>query len=94
MEQVDRHEEANQLNEEASARREFLKQAGKVAATAPAVALLLSAHATPALAMNRYAGHKVGRCTYGKGARISQNRRRSGFAKKGGAGGRRRGQHR
>ena len=91
---MDRHEEANQLNEEASARREFLKQAGKVAATAPAVALLLSAHATPALAMNRYGHRQVGRCNYGKGATISQNRRRSGFAKKGGAGGRRRGQHR
>jgi hypothetical protein len=75
---VDRHEEANQLNEEASARREFLKQAGKVAATAPAVALLLSAHATPALAMNRYAHKKVGRCRYGKGQSISQLRRARG----------------
>jgi hypothetical protein len=31
-------------------RREFLKKVGKVAATAPAVALLLSAHAKPASA--------------------------------------------
>ena len=91
---MDRHEEATQLNEEASARRAFLKQAGKVAATAPAVALLLSAHATPALAMNRYAGHRnVGRCRYGKGATISQSRRRHGFAKARGGGRRRRGHH-
>jgi hypothetical protein len=92
---VDLHEDATQLDEEASARRAFLKQAGKVAATAPAVALLLSAHATPALATNRYYGHRqVGRCKYGKGATISQSRRRYGYAKKGGIGGHRRGQHR
>lgn len=90
---MDRHEDATQLNEEASARRAFLKQAGKVAATAPAVALLLSAHATPALAMNRYGHRKVGRCTYGRGATISQNRRRHGYAKAGGGGRRRRGHH-
>ncbi len=35
-------------------RREFLKKAGKVAATVPAVALLLSANATPAQAFGRY----------------------------------------
>jgi len=75
---VDLHEDATQLNEEASARRAFLKQAGKVAATAPAVALLLSAHATPALAMNRYGNHKVGRCRYGKGQSVSQLRRGRG----------------
>ena len=90
---MDLHEEATELNEEATARRAFLKQAGKVAATAPAVALLLSAHATPALAMNRYGRRHAGRCNYGKGAEISQSRRRSGFAKKGGSGGRRRGGH-
>jgi hypothetical protein len=39
---------------EAGDRRDFLKKAGKVAATAPAVALLLSAHATPAQAGSRY----------------------------------------
>ena len=35
-------------------RRGFLKKAGKAAATVPAVALLLSANATPAEAYNRY----------------------------------------
>ena len=35
-------------------RREFLKTAAKVAATAPAVSLLLSARATPAHAWNVY----------------------------------------
>jgi len=39
---------------EAADRREFLKKAGKVAATAPAIALLLSANATPAQASGRY----------------------------------------
>ena len=90
---MDRHEDATQLNEEASARRAFLKQAGKVAATAGAVALLLSAHATPALAMNRYGHKKVGRCNYGRGATISASRRRHGYAKAGGGGRRRRGHH-
>lgn len=41
-------------------RREFLKKAGKVAATVPAVALLLSANATPAEAFNRYCKPKGG----------------------------------
>ena len=35
-------------------RREFLKKAGKAAVTVPAVALLLSTHATPAQASGRY----------------------------------------
>ena len=35
-------------------RRDFLKKAGKLAATVPAVALLLSANATPAQASSRY----------------------------------------
>jgi hypothetical protein len=39
---------------ESADRREFLKKAGKAAATVPAVALLLSANATPAEAFNRY----------------------------------------
>jgi hypothetical protein len=38
---------------EAAARREFLKQAGKAAVTAPAVALLLNAAARPAAAQYR-----------------------------------------
>jgi hypothetical protein len=51
---------------ETADRREFLKKAGKVAATVPAVALLLSANATPAEAYNRYGrggkgGHRHGR---------------------------------
>ena len=39
---------------ESGDRREFLKQAGKLAATVPAVALLLSANATPAQASGKY----------------------------------------
>lgn len=35
-------------------RRDFLKKAGKAAAAVPAVALLLSANATPAAASGRY----------------------------------------
>lgn len=41
-----------------SDRRAFLKTAGKAAATAPAVALLLSAAATPASAHGRYGGRE------------------------------------
>jgi len=39
---------------ESADRRGFLKKAGQVAATVPAVALLLSAQATPAEAFGRY----------------------------------------
>jgi hypothetical protein len=39
-------------------RRDFLKKAGKVAVTVPAVALLLSANTTPAQAANRYGKSK------------------------------------
>ena len=42
------------VGRESADRREFLKKAGKVAATVPAVALLLSANATPAQAFGRY----------------------------------------
>jgi len=42
------------VGRETADRREFLKKAGKVAATVPAVALLLSANATPAEAFGRY----------------------------------------
>jgi len=42
------------VGRESADRREFLKKAGKVAATVPAVALLLSANATPAEAFGRY----------------------------------------
>jgi hypothetical protein len=47
-------------------RREFLKRAGKVAATAPAVALLLSTAATPASASGRYGGHGRGGRSHGQ----------------------------
>ena len=40
--------EKNTLREEAQARREFLKRAGAIGATAPAVALLMSAKPTRA----------------------------------------------
>lgn len=42
------------LGRESADRRGFLKKAGKAAATVPAVALLLSANATPAQAFGRY----------------------------------------
>jgi hypothetical protein len=42
------------LGDESADRRAFLKRAGKAAATIPAVALLLSANATPAEAFGRY----------------------------------------
>lgn len=38
--------------DEATARREFLKQVGKAVATAPAIALLLAASSKPASALN------------------------------------------
>ena len=47
-------EKLDEMAHETADRREFLKKAGKVAATVPAVALLLSANATPAEAYNRY----------------------------------------
>jgi len=43
-----------ELGERSADRRDFLKQAGKAAAAVPAVALLLSANATPAAASGRY----------------------------------------
>jgi len=54
-------EKLDEMGRETADRREFLKKAGKVAATVPAVALLLSANATPAEAYNRYGrgGHQV-----------------------------------
>ena len=42
--------------DEQAARRAFLKQVGKAAATAPAVALLLAASSKPASAEELYAG--------------------------------------
>lgn len=42
------------IGRESADRRGFLKKAGQVAATVPAVALLLSAQATPAEAFGRY----------------------------------------
>lgn len=48
------HEQHAKQDEERHARREFLKKASRVATTAPAVALLLSAQATPASAWGRY----------------------------------------
>jgi hypothetical protein len=45
---------ATQVAEQA-ARREFLKQVRKVAATAPAIALLLAASSSPAAAEGQYA---------------------------------------
>ncbi len=53
------------VGRESADRREFLKKAGKVAATVPAVALLLSANATPAQAFGRYG--KGGRRSHGNG---------------------------
>ena len=43
-----------ELGEKSADRRDFLKKAGKAAAAVPAVALLLSANATPAAASGRY----------------------------------------
>jgi hypothetical protein len=43
-----------ELGARSADRRSFLKQAGKAAAAVPAVALLLSANATPAAASGRY----------------------------------------
>ena len=45
-----------EIGEKKADRRDFLKKAGKAAVTVPAVALLLSANATPAAASGRY-GH-------------------------------------
>ena len=63
-------EKIGEMGRKTADRREFLKKAGKVAATVPAVALLLSANATPAEAFNRY----------GRGAhKHHAPRHRSGF---------------
>ena len=43
-----------ELGEKKADRRDFLKKAGKTAAAVPAVAMLLSANATPAAASGRY----------------------------------------
>ena len=43
-----------ELGETKADRRDFLKKAGKAAVAVPAVALLLSANATPAAASGRY----------------------------------------
>jgi hypothetical protein len=43
-----------ELGSKKADRRDFLKKAGKAAAAVPAVALLLSANATPAAASGRY----------------------------------------
>jgi hypothetical protein len=72
-------EKLGEIGSETADRREFLKKAGKVAATVPAVALLLSANATPAEAYNRYGrggkgGHKHGHA-YGH----AKSRGRSAF---------------
>ena len=47
-------EKLGELGAKSADRRSFLKQAGKAAAAVPAVALLLSANATPAAASGRY----------------------------------------
>ena len=47
-----------EIGEKSADRRDFLKKAGKAAVAVPAVALLLSANATPAAASGRYGrGH-------------------------------------
>ena len=60
-------EKLGELGRDTADRRGFLKKAGKAAATVPAVALLLSANATPAEAYNRY----------GRGGRGSRSNRGS-----------------
>jgi hypothetical protein len=83
-------ETLEKLGRESADRREFLKKAGKAAATLPAVALLLSANATPAEAFNRY-----GRGGRGKPGRHGHGRRRAHklAARHGHGGHRRRGKH-
>jgi hypothetical protein len=51
---LDKIGEIGEIGEKSADRRDFLKKAGKVAVTVPAVALLLSANATPAAASGRY----------------------------------------
>jgi hypothetical protein len=48
------HDTLSKIETESADRRGFLKQAGKLAVSVPAVALLLSANATPAEAFSRY----------------------------------------
>ena len=58
-----------ELGAKTADRRDFLKKAGKAAAAVPAVALLLSANATPAAASGRYGGGSKGGkgCGHGHG---------------------------
>ena len=58
-------------------RREFLKKAGKAAVTVPAVAMLLSAHATPAAASGRYGRGKAGGASNRRGGRSAEHSRRA-----------------
>lgn len=54
-----------EIGEQSADRRDFLKKAGKLAVAVPAVALLLSANATPAAASGRYGKggkHKGKKC--------------------------------
>ena len=66
-------EKLDEIGRESADRRGFLKKAGQVAATVPAVALLLSAQTTPAEAHGRYGGGK------GRGKGRGRGHRRGGF---------------
>lgn len=58
-------EKLDGLGRESADRRGFLKKAGKVAVTVPAVALLLSAQTTPAEAHGRYGRRRRKHCGRG-----------------------------
>ena len=68
-------EKIGEIGETSADRREFLKKAGKVAVAVPAVALLLSANATPAAASGRY-GKGGGKHCKGKKHDFKLNGRR------------------
>ena len=68
-------EKIGEIGAKSADRREFLKKAGKVAVAVPAVALLLSANATPAAASGRY-GKDGGKHCKGKKHDFKLNSRR------------------
>jgi hypothetical protein len=79
-----------ELGERSADRRDFLKKAGKAAAAVPAVALLLSANATPAAASGRYGkgkgkgkkkGKKFGLRGSGGGRKVGEAKKILGFSR-------------
>ena len=75
-------DKVGELGAKKADRRDFLKKAGKAAAAVPAVALLLSANATPAAASGRYGKGKGKKKGKKFGLRGGDSDRKFGAVKK------------